>query len=191
MKVVLNQGQKEAMRLEADQDDIEKFVYRQDGEHLYLSSAERSNWADQQKMVIYVTVKNLDELSFEGVGRLECSSQLIIPSLKVRVEGVGSVSLWLKCKTLDASMEGMGKLKLKGSANTAKLSMEGAGKLDAFGLQAANVNVKLEGVGKAEVHCTDKLEAYNDGIGKILYQGNPRTVKKTNSGLGSIQEVKE
>ncbi len=191
IKVVLDQGKKVGMRLETTTDLENEFVYRQEGEHLYVGTNKETNWSGKKNPVLYVTVETLVELSFEGVGSLECSRQLIMPNLKVRVEGLGSVSLWLKVSTLNASMEGMGKLKLKGETQDAVLSLEGAGKIEAYALKALNMKVTLEGIGKAEVFCTNKLIASNEGIGSIRYRGKPRSLEKVNSGMGSIKPDEE
>lgn len=188
MKVVLDQGSKVALRMEANDDEAAKsFEFKQEADHVYLSTASKTNWSGKKNLVIYLTLQTLESIYFEGVGSVECARQLILPSLQVKAEGVGSMNLWVKSNNVTASMEGMGKLKLKGEARQANLSMEGTGKLDAFELKAAEVKVKLDGVGKAEVYCTEKLVASNDGIGSIRYRGNPKSVDKTNSGMGSIK----
>lgn len=188
MKVVLDQGPKVALRMEANEEEAaQSFEFKQKDDHVYLSTANQRNWSGKKNLVIYLTLQTLESIYFEGVGSVECARQLILPTLNVKVEGVGSVNLWVKSTSIMASMEGMGKLKLKGEARKADLSMEGAGKLDAFDLKAAEVKVKLDGVGKAEVYCTEKLVASNDGIGSIRYRGNPKSVDKANSGMGSIK----
>ncbi len=191
MKVVLDQGAKPAMRVEATEEAEKSFVFKQEGEHVYLNTSNQTNWSGKKNIVVYLTVKTLEAVYFEGVGSLECVRELILPKLTVKAEGVGSVNIWVKANSMTASMEGMGKLKLQGTVQEANLSLEGAGKLDAFGLKAVNVKVRLEGVGKANVFCSNKLEASNEGIGSIRYRGNPRSVDKINSGMGSIKPDEE
>jgi hypothetical protein len=58
--------------------------------------------------------------------------------------------------------------------------------VDAKALLAEEVDISLEGIGAAKVYASDKLRAVVQGIGSLNYYGNPRSVKKDVSGIGSV-----
>ena len=64
--------------------------------------------------------------------------------------------------------------------------MSGAGHADLNDLIVDRVRVTVDGVGSVHVHARDSLDATMNGVGAILYRGNPSDVKTRMNGLGSI-----
>jgi hypothetical protein len=64
--------------------------------------------------------------------------------------------------------------------------MSGAGHGDFSRLIADDAKVIVEGVGSVIVHPKDTLDATMNGVGAILYTGNPREVNTRMNGLGTI-----
>ncbi len=64
--------------------------------------------------------------------------------------------------------------------------MAGAGHGDFSRLVADEAKVIVEGVGSVIVHPKDTLDATMNGVGAILYTGNPREVNTRMNGLGTI-----
>lgn len=96
---------------------------------------------------------------------------LTAPDLKdVEFTGVGSFN----CNT---------PLKL----NDVKFCVEGVGKLNVKDLTCRELTVKLEGVGKANVHVDcDRLEAGMEGIGSVTLTGTAGTANISKGGIGSV-----
>ena len=64
--------------------------------------------------------------------------------------------------------------------------MAGAGHADLSQLMADDAKVTVDGVGSVIVHPKDTLDATMNGVGAILYTGNPREVNTRMNGLGTI-----
>jgi hypothetical protein len=64
--------------------------------------------------------------------------------------------------------------------------MAGAGHGDFSRLVSDETTVVVEGVGSVIVHPKDTLDATMNGVGAILYTGNPREVNTRMNGLGTI-----
>ncbi|WP_308772477.1 GIN domain-containing protein [uncultured Bacteroides sp.] len=99
------------------------------------------------RLSIYISAPDLQEVTFEGVGSFNCKSRLNLKdvkfdiqgvgslkvadlharNVKVSLEGVGSGELTLDCDRLDASVEGVGSLTLSGKARSAHISKDGIG----------------------------------------------------------------
>lgn len=99
------------------------------------------------RLSIYISAPDLQEVTFEGVGSFNCKSRLNLKdvkfdiqgvgslkvadlharNVKVSLEGVGSGELTVDCDRLDASVKGVGSLTLSGKARSAHISKDGIG----------------------------------------------------------------
>lgn len=84
-------------------------------------------------------------------------------NFKIRVSGVGDLSIEGECGALDANLSGVGDL-------------------DAERLECRTADVKVSGVGSAVVFASDEVDARVSGMGDIDVYGSPETVRK-NSGM--------
>ncbi|HET9445172.1 MAG TPA: DUF2807 domain-containing protein, partial [Steroidobacteraceae bacterium] len=74
----------------------------------------------------------------------------------------------------------------EGRLDELTVRMSGAGHGDFSRLVADETKVVVEGVGSVIVHPKDTLDATMNGVGAILYTGNPREVNTRMNGLGTI-----
>jgi hypothetical protein len=111
-----------------------------------------------------------------------------MPTLKIfRMEGVGATELrQISGDNFELYYEGAGLVTVQGKVKHFKLRAQGVGMVDAKALLAEEADISLEGVGAAKVYASEKLRAELQGIGSLNYYGNPRSVKKNVSGIGSV-----
>lgn len=83
-------------------------------------------------------------------------------------------------------IEGAAHIDARGRLDRLTINMQGAGVADFEELVAGRATVTVQGVGSAYVHATDSLTATMNGVGTILYSGNPREVKTSMNGLGKV-----
>ncbi|RJP63670.1 MAG: DUF2807 domain-containing protein [Ignavibacteriales bacterium] len=88
--------------------------------------------------------------------------------------------------TLEGS--GAGSFRLSGKVETLKAELSGAVNLKAEDLEANEVYLELSGACDADVNAKEELRADISGVGNIEYSGNPKILKKSISGLGSITQ---
>ena len=79
---------------------------------------------------------------------------------------------------------------LQGTANNLTARFRGAGDLAAESLQAKTVEISLMGAADAKVNATESLNVSIKGAGDVRYTGNPKTIKKSVAGAGSVREQK-
>lgn len=122
--------------------------------------------------------------------RINDREQVIVtvPTLKIfRMEGVGTTELrQISGDHFELYYEGAGLMTVQGKVKHFKLRAKGVGMVDAKALLAEEADISLEGVGAAKVYASEKLRAELQGIGSLNYYGNPRSVKKNVSGIGSV-----
>jgi hypothetical protein len=90
--------------------------------------------------------------------------------------------------SLDIEYSGAGSLKADGKVKTLNLQIAGVGSIDARELVAENVRVDVGGVGNVKVYASESLDADVGGVGSLKYYGNPRNVRKSAGGIGSISK---
>ncbi len=86
---------------------------------------------------------------------------------------------------LDVTITGVGNLDMTGSAEDLIIISSGSIILKAFGFIATNCDIRLSGVGDAEINVTDVLSGFLNGAGDIFYKGNPQ-IDIEITGLGSL-----
>jgi hypothetical protein len=79
---------------------------------------------------------------------------------------------------------------LDGTVDSLTTRLRGAGDLNAESLQAKVVEISLMGAADAKVNATESLSVSIKGAGDVVYSGNPKTIKKSVAGAGSVRPKK-
>ncbi|MDD2716908.1 MAG: DUF2807 domain-containing protein [Candidatus Wallbacteria bacterium] len=91
---------------------------------------------------------------------------------------------------IEFSVSGAAKIKCRGESPRVKAVISGAANLEARELKARDVEINLSGAGKTTVFADNSLTVSLSGAGKVVYYGNPVTVKKSVTGVGRISAGK-
>lgn len=134
---------------------------------------------------IEVTCTDIKEIVQRGVGNVKNEGVLEVANLRVENRGVGDVTLNLHAKELYSGLMGVGNLTFEGEADTHVAEIKGTGSMEAFELQTGKTTITSSGVGNSRIAVSEELNATLNGVGRIVYRGNPRVQSKLN-GLGSI-----
>jgi hypothetical protein len=84
------------------------------------------------------------------------------------------------------NIEGAAHVNAEGQLDRLSVHMQGAGVADLDELVAREAVVVVDGVGTAYVHATDSLSATLNGVGTILYSGDPHEVQTSMNGFGKV-----
>jgi len=101
----------------------------------------------------------------------------------------GATNGTLTFGTLNAlwmNVNGAGDIRLAGAAKRADLTINGAGHVKAFDLAAEAAGVTINGAGDCEITATGTLDAVINGVGKVVYGGNP-VVNRQVHGVGEVR----
>jgi hypothetical protein len=79
---------------------------------------------------------------------------------------------------------------LDGTVDNLTARLRGAGDMNAESLQAKAVEISLMGAADAKVNATESLDVSIKGAGDVRYGGNPKTIKKSIAGAGSVRPRK-
>ena len=187
--LTLTQSDDESIEVEGPPTLIDKWIIDQQGDLLVLKMEKIDGFNfNKGDFKIRISLKDLKELNYDGVGNLKTNGLFKVRDLKLLGNGVGNLELELEAKEIDADFDMVGNITLRGNAFQVIFKNNGVGKLDASQLIVENMEVNSSGIGKVEIHCEGDLSLVVDGIGKVSYTGNPRIIKKEVSGIGKVEE---
>jgi len=101
--------------------------------------------------------------------------------------GAGNVTIMdADSNNLELNSTGAASINADGKAKSIAITSAGAGSIDAGNLRAEKASVSLSGAGSVQVYATEQLDVTISGVGSVTYGGNPKTVNKSVSGIGSV-----
>jgi hypothetical protein len=138
-----------------------------------------------------LTVPRLKKLEVFGLGQIETGA-LEADAFFIVVNGTGNITLAkLSCNTLDVKLNGTGSASiLGGRAELATVMSNGSGEFLAEQFETCAAKVTLNGLGKAKVHVTNKLDVEMNGAGELSYRGKP-ALSQDVQGMGRITCLEE
>jgi hypothetical protein len=184
--VLIRQGEP-ALTVETDANLQELVICQVNNGMLEVTMKKEVKVLNNKKLQITISVKELRELYSECVGTVR-SENIKMPAMLVSVRSVGNTDLDLDVKRLVVDADIVGTVTLKGTAGEARISHNGVGGINAFLLKAETLHLKATGIGTAQVTASNELDVIAEGIGEVIYRGEPsrKTLKKT--GLGNIRQ---
>jgi hypothetical protein len=177
----LSQGNKESVKIEADENLQEYFTVRNEGNKLVIDmdKLKNKNLKHAGKLIVSVTFKKLKALDLSMVGNVVSEESLSFDNLDLNNHGVGDVDLNLSASKVDIDNTGVGNVKLKGKATEAKVKNSGVGSLQAGSFVVQNMNIENTGVGNAEVNAEKDLKVKDSYMGKVKNRGSAN-IRKMN-----------
>lgn len=185
-EVLLNQGNKEKLELEIDENLVELIETKVKGNTLYISSKEPIG--DAESLKIYITVVDVEDINASGAIELKNKGTYQSENLEIDVSGAADIDLDLEVENLTMDMSGASETTLSGSANNFDIEISGAGELDAKKMKTRNTSIDISGAGSAIVFAKKTLKVEVSGAGSVQYKGNPK-IEKSISGAGSVNQL--
>lgn len=161
-------GKPESLVIEGRQAVIERVATEVRGNTLYIESKPK-DWFmsnNRRPITLRISVPHLHSLQVEGGN-------------DVRLSGFDGGESSIR-------VAGAAHIRAKGHLEQLTVRMAGAGHGDFSRLIANDAKVTVDGIGSVIVHPKDTLDATMNGVGAILYTGNPHEVNTRMNGLGTI-----
>lgn len=144
----------------------------------------------RDRVVININIKDFKEFEFDGSGKVKINN-FNFNEFYLKINGSGTVDLANnEFNTLKIDVNGSGTVDVAGKTETLKATLDGVGSIKAFNLKANNATVALNGAGKMEIRVKKELSATLNGVGELLYKGEPKLNDISLKGFGSIKNVK-
>jgi hypothetical protein len=177
--VVLTQGNKESLKIEAEDNLQPLFEIKNEGGKLMVDMKKDSHFNSKKKMTVYITFKNLKSMDLKMVGDVSSEGNLNFGDLSLANKSVGSVDLALNAQKLDVDNKSVGNLRLSGKAENAIIRSNSVGAIKASDLLVQTMDIDNDGVGSAEVNAVKELKVKDSFLGKVKNAGSA-TAKRIN-----------
>ncbi len=177
----LSQGDKESVKIEADDNLMDLFLVENEGSKLNIHMKKDVDINSKTKMKVYVTFKTLKAMSLSMVGSTSSDEKLKFADLKIKNQSVGSVNLDMSLQSLRLENESVGSLKLTGSADNAVIKSNSVGSVQAGEFVVQKMDIDNTGVGSATVNAEKELKLTDSFLGKVHNKGNATIKRKTAS----------
>lgn len=188
LNVFLEQGDKESVTVETDDNLHEYVIIENRGNTLIIDTQKRISIKRKKKMNVYVTVRDIDRLKISGVGNVETSETIRLKDLDLRIKSVGNVNLDIEADNLYARLSSVGNVSLSGEIEKADIDNTGVGKLAAYELHNEVLKLKASGVGKTEVYASKELAIKSTGVGNVFYKGDAVITDLNVRGVGKVKK---
>lgn len=177
----LLQGDKETVKIEADENLQQYFNVRNEGSKLIIDmrKLKNVNLKNKSKMRVYVTFKKLKSLELSTVGSVNAEKELSFTDLEIKNASVGKVDLSLSANTIKFNNTSVGEVKLAGKAQDAVFTNHGVGNLNAGSFVVQTMNIENNGVGGATVNAEKELKVKDNMMSRVKNKG-AAPVRKNN-----------
>lgn len=170
--VMLTQGTKEGVKIEADDNLQDLFEVKNDGAKLIVSMKKNSNFNSKKKMKVYITFNKLKSMELKTVGDISSDQNLSFENLKIDNKSVGSIDLKLSAQNINIENKSVGNVKLSGKADIVTIKNNGVGSIQAANFLVQKMDIDNTGVGSAEVNAEKELKVKDSFLGKVTNKGS-------------------
>jgi len=177
--VYLSQGNKEEVKIEAEDNLQELFEVKNEGSKLVVGMKKDISFDSKKKMKVYITFRKLKSMELKTVGNVSSEQNLSFDALELNNKSVGSVDLKLTTQSINVNNKSVGNVKLDGKAENAVIKNNGVGNIQTGNFLVQKMDIENTGVGSAEVNAVKELKVKDSFLGKVVNKGNA-TAKRIN-----------
>ncbi len=187
-EVILTEGNKEEVRIEAKGVDLDKVKTEIDGDVLSVGLV-KGNY-NNVKLKFYITYKDLEGIRCSGSGNMEVTSPVRSETFYAGLSGSGDILMdKLEAEELSVSISGSADFKIKGGkVNHAEIKQSGSGDFHGERLAIGDLVVSKSGSGDTHVGDLGKVSLSASGSGDVTYTGSPTLGDIKTSGSSSIRK---
>lgn len=169
----LSQGDKESVKIEADENLQDLFTVHNEGSALVveMKKTEHKNIKSSNKIRVYITFRKLKQMDLNTVGNVAAEEPLSFDNLDINNKSVGNIDLNLTATSLDLKNHSVGNVRLSGKAENAVVKNNGVGALQAGSFVVQTMNIENTGVGAAEVNAQKDLKVKDSFLGHVKNKG--------------------
>lgn len=178
-----------SIQVEAESNLIDLVITTVEDGKLKIKFKDRYSYSTKKGILIKLKVRNLEQISMAGAGKISSTNQLKIDDkLKLSIAGSGNIDLDINAPIVDADIAGSGDIILTGQTRDAYLDIAGSGSYKCEGLLSEKTKVHIAGSGSAKVYAENKLDVHVAGSGDVFYKGSAVVTKKI-AGSGDVKKL--
>jgi len=182
--IYISQGDKEALKIEADQNLHQYVKTEKDGDNLriYLSKVVRK----AKTLKVYLTITDIRGISVRGGSDLYTQTVLKVKDLSVICTGGSDAKLNVETGELKFKATGGSDGYIKGKAKNFRAKATGGSDISASKLTAGDCHIEVTGGSDAEINANGVLFVRASGGSDVSYKGKPTRIDSNMSGGSSL-----
>ncbi len=170
-KLVVRQGSPQKVEIEGDKATLSKIETEVKGDRLVIGNEEKWNWGwrDSERIMVYITVKDVTGLSVSGSGELITEGRINTDRMDLNVSGSGSLQTDVNATgEVEANVSGSGRIDVKGNCRSIESDISGSGRVSASLTIKEGASIDISGSGKFEGSGTaNEIKTNISGSGKV------------------------
>ena len=176
-----------SLLISGDGNIVNRIHYELRDRKLYLSSHGRHRHHSNNNLIVRLQIPSLKGVKIKTMSDVTMNNTFISDEFEIDTEGTGKFRAdSLIVKSLKVEVEGIGSIILAGTADNAIFELEGAGKIDASELLSNSVVASVKGIGSIRCNPVDYFKGRSRGIGSITYKTEPKQKNIGTVGIGKI-----
>jgi len=173
-RLIIAQGDREGLRIEARPQQLPRIITEVRGGVLYIDWIHDGPSFSFRPPVFRLTVKTIASLETHSSGSIEVGS-LRASSLRIRISSSGGISIGsLAAASLDVQITSSGWVSVGGRADKQNVLLSSSGSYRAGDLASRTARVNVSSSGNATIRVSDSLQASVTSSGNVRYYGNAR-----------------
>lgn len=183
-ELIITQGDRESLEIEALAGDLPKIVTQVRGGTLFISTEAKGSFPPFHAPVFRLTMKRIAALESHSSGGISVN-ELPADSLRILISSSGGISIGsLSADSLEVRISSSGSFRVAGSVVQQNILLSSSGSYFGGQLASSTASVRATSSGTATLRVSDSLEAAVTSSGNVRYYGNPevRNARVTSSG---------
>jgi hypothetical protein len=181
INLILTQDTMERIKVEADEDLLTKIITEVKDNTLTIKGGNGLTTRPDAIINVYVSVKDLQELGYQGAGTVSCTDTLKTTNFSVYSnDGAGDVHLLLKNFSTNAGIYNENAdFYIKGEAEKCNTYCSSRGTIDFSEFSVKYMNIDYSSIRDGYISVSDVLHASIYYKGNLYYKGSPEVNVQT------------
>jgi hypothetical protein len=184
-KVIFTQGEPQSVKIETDENLMDKVNTEVNGGILTLSTKGSVN--NPSKMNVYIIAKDLKSLDLSGASKFSTTNKINTSKLKVELSGIAGATVSANAAIVTCDISGVGKLDIEGNGDQLTADISGTAKLIASKFEVKDAKIDASGVGSATVNATKSVSLDASGAANIKYMPHDNLEIKSKDASGAAR----
>lgn len=171
-KLYLRQGSPEKVVIEGKKEIIKEIETEVEGSRLVIKTEDKWdwNWGDDDEVIVYITMKNIEGLSVGGSGDLIGETKIVTDDINLNVSGSGSMKVEVDASgDMEGDVSGSGDIEVRGKCRSFSSDVSGSGKAIVSLSIVEKADFGVSGSGKIEANGSASMVSTSiSGSGKVL-----------------------
>lgn len=186
VNVFIVQGERNGISIEADDNLLQYITTKVSGNTLEVSIEKDITIGQYKKLSVYVTMKNIVNLTVNSGGDINCTRLLQVKDVSLSASSGGDIDLELAGGKITVEVTSGADVRLKGSAGFLDVSVSSGSDFKGKEFVAKACKVSASSGGDVSVHVTDELSYSVSSGGDLSYWGDAQVTSAHSSSGGDV-----